>query len=175
MSKTKMIARAIAASILLASAAGTSANATELQFTWNFAGAGSPEIFDLDTASIAPDAFGTDYIQAVITNDNEGQTAAFFGDAAQGGLFGTGVLRTAAPFGVQPAAEDFIITGDFFTGSNTAPTLGFQAGTVYTLIDGHTLSVAAIPEPSAWALMLVGFGALGGVVRHRRRAAIQAV
>jgi hypothetical protein len=30
----------------------------------------------------------------------------------------------------------------------------------------------AVPEPAAWALMLVGFGALGGVLRQSRRARI---
>ena len=31
---------------------------------------------------------------------------------------------------------------------------------------------AAVPEPASWALMIVGFGALGGMVRARRRAAV---
>nr|WP_314446864.1 FxDxF family PEP-CTERM protein [uncultured Sphingomonas sp.] len=37
--------------------------------------------------------------------------------------------------------------------------------------------VAAIPEPGTWALMLLGFGAIGFSMRHRRRvtASLQAV
>lgn len=35
--------------------------------------------------------------------------------------------------------------------------------------DGLAGTVAAIPEPSSWALMLVGFGGLGAVLRNRRR------
>ncbi|HLZ77522.1 PEPxxWA-CTERM sorting domain-containing protein [Phenylobacterium sp.] len=31
-----------------------------------------------------------------------------------------------------------------------------------------------VPEPAAWAMMLVGFGALGAVIRRRRRAALAA-
>ena len=31
---------------------------------------------------------------------------------------------------------------------------------------------AAVPEPASWALMLAGFGAIGGAMRHRRKAAI---
>ncbi|MCW6532358.1 PEPxxWA-CTERM sorting domain-containing protein [Sphingomonas sp. MMSM20] len=30
---------------------------------------------------------------------------------------------------------------------------------------------AAVPEPSTWAMMIFGFGAIAGAMRHRRRAA----
>jgi len=33
----------------------------------------------------------------------------------------------------------------------------------------HFRNLAAIPEPSSWALMLAGFGAVGAALRHRRR------
>jgi hypothetical protein len=45
--------------------------------------------------------------------------------------------------------------------------------------DSHTLgtfsTAAAVPEPSTWAMMLVGFGGLGGVVRRSRRRAIATI
>jgi hypothetical protein len=34
------------------------------------------------------------------------------------------------------------------------------------------VSVVGVPEPAAWALMLVGFAGLGGALRTRRRAAL---
>ena len=50
------------------------------------------------------------------------------------------------------------------------------AGELYTYggavpsFDAHgTLSVGPVPEPAAWAMMLVGFGALGGALRYSRR------
>jgi hypothetical protein len=33
-----------------------------------------------------------------------------------------------------------------------------------------TFSAAAVPEPSSWMMMLVGFGILGGALRYRRRS-----
>jgi hypothetical protein len=36
----------------------------------------------------------------------------------------------------------------------------------FSLIDG--LNLEAIPEPSTWAMMLIGFGVIGGVMRTRR-------
>jgi hypothetical protein len=44
-------------------------------------------------------------------------------------------------------------------GNNTGPGLGTLAGTV---------SMSAIPEPTTWAMMLVGFGAVGYSMRRRK-------
>jgi hypothetical protein len=30
-------------------------------------------------------------------------------------------------------------------------------------------AVSAAPEPAAWAMMMVGFGLIGGAIRYRRR------
>lgn len=41
-------------------------------------------------------------------------------------------------------------------------------------VDGgidHVSVTAAVPEPASWALVLVGFGSLGGALRFRRRSA----
>ena len=35
---------------------------------------------------------------------------------------------------------------------------------------GRAAAVAAVPEPASWAMMLLGFGGLGAVLRRRRRA-----
>jgi len=42
------------------------------------------------------------------------------------------------------------------------------------VLDNVTLT-SSVPEPATWALMLVGFGALGGAVRGRRGKAIAAI
>jgi hypothetical protein len=38
------------------------------------------------------------------------------------------------------------------------------------LSDIHFTGAAAVPEPAAWALMILGFGAAGALLRHRRGA-----
>jgi len=46
-------------------------------------------------------------------------------------------------------------------------TQGYSNAVLY-----RSAAVAAVPEPGTWALMLVGFGAVGGSLRRRRREAL---
>ena len=48
--------------------------------------------------------------------------------------------------------------------------LALNQGTVVSL--DISSSGGAVPEPASWALMLGGFGAIGGAMRSRRRAAV---
>lgn len=52
---------------------------------------------------------------------------------------------------------------DLFTGDNSGP--GVQIDNVRF----NEAITAPVPEPSAWALMLLGFGSLGAALRKRRR------
>jgi hypothetical protein len=45
------------------------------------------------------------------------------------------------------------------TGTGTASTFGYVT----------QFQIAAVPEPATWAMMLIGFGAIGGAARYRRR------
>ncbi len=36
------------------------------------------------------------------------------------------------------------------------------------LVDNVALQAGAVPEPGAWALMIMGFGGVGAMVRRRR-------
>ncbi len=73
--------------------------------------------------------------------------------------------------------EDFFLLYDspqLYTGPEATPT--FTAGS-FTLTDTRSRSqisltvqqVAAVPEPASWAMMLTGFGLVGGMMRYRRR------
>jgi hypothetical protein len=73
-------------------------------------------------------------------------------------------------------------TGDSFaiTPTSTAAFLGFTSTTPITSIsmdypggfalDLTSVSVLGVPEPSTWAMMLLGFGGLGAAMRVRRRS-----
>jgi hypothetical protein len=65
-----------------------------------------------------------------------------------------------------------------FTATSASEVLSFLAvGTPggappISFLDG--VSVSAVPESATWAMMILGLGALGGLARSRRRAAIAA-
>lgn len=71
----------------------------------------------------------------------------------------------------------------YFTATSTSQTLSLLShGTPigqppFALLDG--LNMEAVPEPTTWAMMLIGFGLIGGVMRSRRpydrKGALQAL
>ena len=61
------------------------------------------------------------------------------------------------------------VTYSFVAGADTT-TLAFTSGTQTAFGPAlDAVSVTAVPEPTTWALMLVGFGLIGGVMRRTRR------
>jgi len=59
-----------------------------------------------------------------------------------------------------------------FTATGTSTTLSFASATDTAFGPAlDNVSIASVPEPAAWALMLVGFGGLGAAMRRRRTAA----
>lgn len=56
----------------------------------------------------------------------------------------------------QNGPEEIAVAGAFVTNFSIVPQSGLQ-------------QIAAVPEPAAWALMLLGFGGVGAAVRGRRQ------
>jgi hypothetical protein len=94
---------------------------------------------------------------------------------------------SVSAFGVSLASYggDVVPTGSFvtqtldFTPSTANGSIDFIGGlegnNSLTAIDNLTVSTggsgSAAPEPSAWLLMIVGFGGIGAALRYRRRTA----
>ena len=102
----------------------------------------------------------------------------FVFDFASGdSLFGTysGSLSPLSP-GQFSVSQTHMVTGGtgFLAGAtgsfDSSGTLSFLTGRpVVSQTFSGVLNVAAVPEPAAWAMMIVGFGVVGGAIRSRRR------
>ena len=95
------------------------------------------------------------------------------------GILLNGVALSTNGGGTDGAFTSFGASSGFKAGANT---LTFQVdnfaqsgGNPTGLNVEFTSSVAGVPEPATWAMMLVGFGGLGAAIRSRRsRAALAA-
>ncbi len=106
-----------------------------------------------------------------INNVNNGSNSAFFVDNTAGGLAfqldGFTTVLTASATGLTPGADYSLAFNIFDAGDTLLDSAVFiQGGTIGTVNPG------AVPEPGTWAMMLIGFGAIGGAMRRRRRHAI---
>ena len=90
-------------------------------------------------------------------------------------LTGPGGPYTLSPFPDNTSlklANTFLSTGTYtfsFTGNNTNPPTGdVNAAGALT----GNVTITPLPEPATWAMMLLGFGAIGLSVRSRRKSAL---
>ncbi len=128
--------------------------------------------FSLDCAGEFEMAFGgpVDHLQMFVTGDDADAISltfeGFLGDASLGtisGLVGDGDIFTAhlADLSSFGTLDRLVVTGaggDFFG-------YGYD-----------DISFNVVPEPATWAMMLAGFGAIGGAMRadRARRRALRA-
>jgi hypothetical protein len=91
---------------------------------------------------------------------------------------GTGVLTAWHIEIGLGGGGDFTLTNNWLgstgdqvaVGANFVGDANFDPGEAFAL-NRTAATFAAVPEPASWALMLGGFGLVGGVMRTRRRAA----
>jgi len=131
-------------------------------------------------------AFTWDMYSSPTPFKNPGGYAQYFvtGTADPSIYWGPGA-DTAAPIVFVDIADGFIQVDTasnyytftntpltaYFTGTYGAPT--FAPGVSYHWSDqvgGDSLVISTVPEPAAWALMLVGFAGLGGALRASRKS-----
>jgi hypothetical protein len=127
---------------------------------------------DLAGFTVAPGSVsGTDTVFSFMTEITSGATfdltlamlaASYpspFGGIANVDFSETARLSSLHFFDAAGAALDF--------GSITG-----ESGRLYDADGVHTVIPGGVPEPASWAMMLAGFGAVGGMMRTRRRATL---
>lgn len=106
------------------------------------------------------------------TNLNLGTCMDYTNDPS--GLLGTnGTLSNLHPYAGDYDALNLLYAtpgGTQLAGTGQTLLATFAIG-----LDGqHVETLTAVPEPESWALLLIGFGATGSVMRRRNRRAIRA-
>ncbi len=93
-----------------------------------------------------------------------------------GSAFDIGLLAAGQVSGPFTIFLDRSMTGSFMgefsfagLGTNASDPLGLDATSRLFLKAQVTGASGAIPEPATWAMMIVGFGAIGAGLRRRRR------
>ena len=128
---------------------------------------GNPEGYDLFSGTIfLTGNAGMTWFELALTGTNSGGTVDFFL---------TDGLGNTHSFLNQVMGSGNTSFGFQATGLDVITNVRFVADTPPTSIDlvkqvRITVAPGAVPEPGTWAMMLLGFGAMGYSVRRRRRS-----
>jgi hypothetical protein len=178
------LAGAAATAALALSAASAQAATQVFNFTDNV-----DKIFAFGSFSVddTPNALGTYNITGVTGTVIDAGPASPIVDQIQGIIGDPNTPDPVINFGfIYDNVTPLNTNGVLFSGmSNAIYNLwsnGGTSGELYTYglsgvpaFDAHgTLSVGSVPEPSTWAIMLMGFGALGAALRSGRRRLVLA-
>lgn len=159
-----MLGTGLSAALFVAVATPAQAASYMFDITGSFSGSGT------FTTADAPTGAGSTLVTAISGTFNNAAITTLLAPASFGGndnlLF---------PGGAQFVSGNGIT---FQTGSSTWNLYYSPANRTYTILSptvvrqNVALSVmpaaSAVPEPAAWAMMIVGMGLIGGVLRRRR-------
>jgi hypothetical protein len=165
--KTAFSPRNLIKFIVLAAALATAletypAQAEILNFSVNWAG-GTHETFAIDTTAGQPDGSGTPpYVLFNTINDSLGRDGIFFGDSSTNGWVGTGPIVGNI---VSQQNSDYFSPA-FYMG--VGYNVNIAPGT-YTGANDSIFTVSAVPEPSTWAMMILGFFGVGFMAYRQRK------
>jgi hypothetical protein len=95
---------------------------------------------------------------------------ATFTAASLTGINGTSGTFNLAPLpGAQPSLAPTVIAAGNYMFSFTGTGPRDANGNALTSVVSGNVSISPVPEPGTWALMILGFGAIGFTLRRRRR------
>ena len=167
-------------SIPHATVAGSRSDAAADWFTFTVAAAGTRGIFDVDYAWFGSEFFDSfldlynDSGTRLAWNDDFPTTAGAGGSAASPDAYLEYVFASAGTYAIKVSnccitANDGVVGYGPFNDNGLAILTGNESGTGGTYELQVSLDASgAIPEPAAWAMMIVGFGLVGGAMRARR-------
>jgi hypothetical protein len=122
-------------------------------FTPTNVGRDDPKVFtDIDFTGITLVA-GAAYTFTLVNNGS---------GARNGVVFGPQLINP--PFGTEFGPDAYADGGLLFTGSTFSPCAALDRCDLNFRV---TATGAVIPEPASWAMMIAGFGLVGGVLRRR--------
>lgn len=133
-----------------------------------YEGVGIGYFFDVSTGWQPESEAITAYFKATVDLDEFGQVKI---SSYMGGPIGTYELRNSEGFLLQSEANTgdnrpFFNLGDegrsFTFGTPYLDQSAYHGYGTITAVNGQ-----AVPEPSTWAMLILGFGLLGGVMRQR--------
>lgn len=133
----------------------------------------------MGTSSLGNFTFGTSTCISPGGAISRGAFTIDFGADAFSGTFDGGSTPTATP-GISDTAWLFTIlggTGRWAGASGTFNGAGISDATTRpTRVSINFVgNINAVPEPASWALMILGFGGIGMVIRRRRAPMVQQI
>lgn len=155
-----------------------------LDFYYQVARTGAGSATSEEIRSFTVSSFGSFFVDAFVNGadiDGAGPFLAVNNPALANGT----PSGSTTTFGRSPSGN--VLTTEFgangLTGTENSTTYIFRTNATafdnlgfFGIIDGSTLNgrtfqpTAAVPEPATWAMMLIGFGAMGVSIRRRRSA-----
>jgi len=123
-------------------------------------GSSTATVFATGFTNLTDIAFGADGDLYALSLDVDG----ILGPGVGGGLFrvsSSGVSETIFTDLVNPTGLTIGSDGAFYVTINSAGAPG----------SGQVVRISAVPEPATWAMMIIGFGAVGVALRRSKRPA----